>query len=252
MRKYRFILKDNPQTKNLINNTEQVFQIRKVLRIGVGDFIEGLWQNKVFQLKIVDLEIKQIKFQVIAVINQTEQLQTKIDLLLPILKSPDKIELILQKATELGVHEFQFINFEHSVKQNSNLLENKYERWQKIIEEAVEQSERTSIPVLHKNILNLANINIKPINSLLLAFIERIDFKLLSLKEKIQELKLEQLDYIQVIFGPEGGFSLNEKNILKQNGFQAYSLGNSILRSETAIISGLSLINYQLTGLEMS
>ena len=246
MRKYRFVLKNNPSETSLIDDLEQVFQIRKVLRLALGDYIEGLWQNTVFRLKIICLENKQIKFEIIDEISQVNHLKTKINLLLPILKNPDKTELILQKGTELGVHEFQFIDFEYSVKQNYNSRKTKYKRWQKIIEEAVEQSERNSIPTLHENILALKDFkNTKP-NCLLLAFIERIDFKLLIIKEKINELPLKQLDYIQVIFGPEGGFSPSEKDILKQNGFQAYSLGNSILRSETAIISGLSLINYQL------
>ncbi|MCK9615459.1 MAG: 16S rRNA (uracil(1498)-N(3))-methyltransferase [Candidatus Omnitrophica bacterium] len=157
----------------------------------------------------------------------------KITLGLPLLKE-QKIELILQRATELGVWAYQPFICERSIREHPS--SGKKERWIKIVQEATRQSSR----------LWLAQIN------------EIIDFETLikqdfSLKiaasiegQKIIDITKEKYRKILLMIGPEGDFSPQEYEKLKANGFIFLKLSENILRVETAAIMASGIINYFL------
>ena len=139
---------------------------------------------------------------------------------------------MIQKATELGVTKFLPIIFERTIVRKINK-----ERLEKVIIEAAEQSNRITVPIIEepqklKNFLS---------NDMDLIFTD-----LNSANTKIDPKKLTTKPSC-VIIGPEGDFSEEEREeILKFNGVQPIKINENILRSETAVISALSIINYAI------
>ena len=139
---------------------------------------------------------------------------------------------MIQKATELGVTKFLPIIFERTIVRKINK-----ERLEKVIIEAAEQSNRITVPSIEdpqklksflNNDMDLIFTDLNTVNT-------KIDIKKLTIKPTC------------VIIGPEGDFSEEEREeILKFNGVQSIKINENILRSETAVISALSIINYAI------
>ena len=161
-----------------------------------------------------------------------------ITLIIPVLKE-QKMDLILQKSTELGVTEIiPFIASRSVVKLNENDYSKKLERWGKIVKEAAEQSHRIDMP----NITSIKTIN--DLNCV------RGIKVVCSTKEKVKNIKLimkniETCDKINLVVGPEGGLTELEEEKLNKMGFETITLGNRILRVETVPLMLLSIINYE-------
>jgi 16S rRNA (uracil1498-N3)-methyltransferase len=138
---------------------------------------------------------------------------------------------MIQKATELGVTKFLPIIFDRTIVRKIN-----NERFQKIVVEASEQSNRLNVPVIEKaqNLKNFLKSN----------SMDLILTDLNSNNKKIDKSKLTNKP-ICIIIGPEGDFSESEREeILSFNGVQALKINDNILRSETAVISAISILNY--------
>ncbi len=138
---------------------------------------------------------------------------------------------MIQKATELGVTKFLPIIFDRTVVRKIN-----NERLEKIVIEASEQSNRLNVPEIEKaqNLKNFLNSN-----SMDLIFTD-----LNSKNKKVDKSKLTDKP-ICIIIGPEGDFSEAEREeILSFKGVQSLKINENILRSETAVISAISIINY--------
>ena len=149
------------------------------------------------------------------------------------------MDLILQKATELGVSSITPIITKRSIiKLKQSDYEKKIIRWKRIVKEASEQSHRIDIPDI---------LDIKQINDL--SEIDGYKF-VASTREKSKNIKLVMknlgiCDRINVVIGPEGGLSIEEEDMLNKLGFSSITLGNRILRVETVPLFILSVINYE-------
>ena len=138
---------------------------------------------------------------------------------------------MIQKATELGVTKFLPIIFDRTVVRKIN-----NERLEKIVIEASEQSNRLNVPEIEKS-QNLKNF----LNS---SSMDLIFTDLNSDNKKIDKSKLTDKP-ICIIIGPEGDFSeVEREKILSFKGVQSLKINENILRSETAVISAISIINY--------
>ena len=138
---------------------------------------------------------------------------------------------MIQKATELGVTKFLPIIFDRTVVRKINK-----ERLEKIVIEASEQSNRINIPIIEE----IQNLN----NFLKTYSMDLIFTDLNSNTKKIDKSKLTDRP-VCIIVGPEGDFSEAERReILSFSGVQAIKINENILRSETAVISAISIINY--------
>ena len=140
---------------------------------------------------------------------------------------------MIQKATELGVTKFIPIIFDRSIVRKINL-----NRIEKIIIEACEQSNRINIPMLEKsqNLKNFLGKNNKKIELI---------FTDLNTENKKLHIKKQTDKPLCIIVGPEGDFSEKErKEILSFEGVNKIKINENILRSETAAISALSIVNY--------
>ena len=250
---YRFFLKntilDNLRSQEIFelnekNEPEIFYQLTKVLRVRVGDKIvllnqaynQPFFDNYFFADMIAPKKLS-LKFE--KKIKNENELPFELGLVLSLPNKPDKLTFILQKATELGVKkitlvEADFSQFRHSLN---------IERLKKILMEAAEQSERAQIPFLdvQKKLKNyLLNVKTNEKSHLLVATSSfhspQNAFK--KAGNFSEYLKRGNLD---VLIGPEGGFSPQEKEIIAQMQLPCFSLGKRILRMETAVILSLGL-----------
>lgn len=230
----RYFAKDFIDDKPVLYDSD-IKHIIKVMRLVSGDYFEVVYDKMVYHCKIENT----IPFSYIIESASNEEDKT-IGLTVAVgLVQEQKMDLILQKLTELGVETIIPLKTERSiVKLDEIRFAKKLVRWQMICKEASEQSFRNVIP----NITNVMTIDdLKNID---------IDTKLVcSTKEKDNIINkyvdnLRKDDNIIFVIGPEGGLSANEEDKLNSYGYKSISLGNRILRVETATFFVASIINY--------
>lgn len=230
----RYFAKDFINDKPVLYDSD-IKHITKVMRLVKGDYFEVVYDKVVYHCKIENT----IPFSYIIESTSNEEDKT-IGLTVAVgLVQEQKMDLILQKLTELGVETIIPLKTERSiVKLDDIRFAKKLVRWQMICKEASEQSFRNVIP----NITNVMTIDdLKNVD---------IDTKLVcSTKEKDNIINkyvdnLSKDDNIIFVIGPEGGLSINEEEKLNSYGYNSISLGNRILRVETATFFVASIINY--------
>lgn len=161
--------------------------------------------------------------------------------LLLCLTQREKFEWILQKCTEIGVSTFTPVISSRSLVQSAREVEGKYERWQRIIREAAEQSHRGIVPVLKPAVRFDAALRLPEIEN---------DCRLIPWEEEhslgIRQVMSGHLPCrVTLTIGPEGGFSESEIVAAKSNGFIPVTLGPRILRMETAAVTAAALTLYE-------
>ena len=246
---YKFFIEPNQIENNKAYITgEDVNHIKNVLRCTIGEQIEICEKsdkpNK-YLVKIIDIDKDKIECEIIENIEINNEPQTKIHIFQGLPKA-EKMELIIQKCTELGVCSFTPVEMHRSiVKINNNDEKKKIDRWQKIAETAAKQSGREIIPKVN----NLIDINefVSICNKYDLVFVAYENENNTFLKD---ELKRFNGNSIAVLIGPEGGITEEEIDILKKTNAKIISLGKRILRTETAPIVISSIILYELGDME--
>ena len=156
----------------------------------------------------------------------------------------DKMELIIQKAVELGVHEVIPVATRRAVvKLDGKKEENKIRRWQAIAESAAKQSKRMYVPeVRHVMRFSEAVEHAKELDVVLLPYELAKDMK--ETKKIIDQIEPGQS--IGIFIGPEGGFDEEEVRMAADMGARAITLGKRILRTETAGLTVLSVLMFAL------
>ena len=224
-------------TKKLENNKfilsdDDLYHIKTVMRLKENDIVEVVYDEKVFEGIITSNGIV-----------KGNKLTDKIDhldvtLILPLLKE-NKIDLILQKATELGVTRIIPVHMQRSVvKLNSKEFVKKQERWSRICKEASEQSKRTDIPVI-EGLIDLKDLNV---DGLKIVCSTTENHK--TIKNVLKSY--DKCDKINIVIGPEGGLTEAEENLFVDMGFVKTSLGKLIMRVETVPIYIMSVLNYEM------
>ncbi len=227
---------------NLLNNNEYLlskddeYHIKKVMRMNIGEKIEIVDNKKVFICEIISFD--PVKAKVIEEVIENHENEKHI-ILVQSLVNETKMDYVLQKGTELGINEFYAFKAHNSVIKENEKSNKKIIRWQKIVKEASEQSKRNIIPKVN-NIVDIKELcNILADVKLLLTVNEVTK----NIKNILKEIK--KYDTLIIVVGPEGGFTKEEEKILIQNGFISTSLGSRVLRSETAGMVAISMINYE-------
>lgn len=210
-----------------------IHHIKKVMRMQKGNCIEVVYSEKIYTCKLDN----DFSYIIEKVSNEKSDLSKELIVAVGLVKE-QKMDLILQKLTELGVSKIIPVNMERSiVKLDSKKEEKKLERWNMICKEASEQSKRTSITIVN-DIINLKDlIDIKVDKKLVCSTTE--NFNMIH-----EELDDKNYESVLVVIGPEGGISPKEEIYLEQNGFTRISFGQLILRVETACIYMASIFNY--------
>jgi len=242
----RFFLTPNDFKNDIVHFPPNfAHQILHVLRLGDGDQVEVLNnQGWVFQVRlIIEAGNPQVTGKVLESAKALTEPEAELALCFG-LSSRDKVELILQKGTEVGVSAFYPFVSSRTLVQSIDLSPNKMTRWERIIREAAEQSHRGKIPEL------------KPPMDYAACITETAHTHSLSLlaweeASPVDETICHGLTFLQrrtiaLFIGPEGGFTHDEVKLAKEKGCRLVSLGPRILRMETAAIVLPALVLYEL------
>lgn len=157
----------------------------------------------------------------------------------------EKLEWVLQKATELNVDTIYLVSTANCVaKYDDKKLQSKVSRWEKIMLEAAQQCGRNQLPTLVVG-ETLSQVLTIEADALKLVAYENEDGH--TIKTALQSVHTNQtITDILICIGPEGGYQEKEINAIIESGGKLVSLGKTILRAETAAIGSLAMIQYEL------
>ena len=207
----------------------QSHYLSKVMRIKENEVFSLFNSNGEWEAKILKISKSIVEFKITKQLRQKENTKELWLAFSPIKSNYQNF--MIQKATELGVTKFLPIIFDRTVVRKINK-----ERLEKIIIEACEQSNRINVPAIEdaQNLKSFLKNNL----------MDLIFTDLNSDNQKIDKSKLTN-KAICIIIGPEGDFSETEREeILDFKGVQPIKISENILRSETAVISAISIVNY--------
>jgi 16S rRNA (uracil1498-N3)-methyltransferase len=219
-------------------------QVRHVLRLRAGERAILLDNSgREFVVELGDTAGRAIEARVLE--SRPAPAEPRVRLTLyPALLKGDKFEWLLQKGTELGVAAFQPVLCERSVRTGAG--DGKAERWRRIIREAAEQSERGIIPSLGAIMPFAAALDtLRPDALTLIPYEEE---RRLSLRAALTAQPAAS--HVNLLIGPEGGFTPEEVTAVQAHGALAVTLGPRILRAETASIAAVAAIMYALQQME--
>lgn len=244
MRLYRFFVGDeinvgkNELSISHINNKELIDQLTKVLRVKPGDLLTLIRTPETkpfveFNYKVINAHKKEVSLHLVEQKENKSEFSNDLNLAVCIPNKPDKLSFIIQKATELGVKTIQLLTSDFT-----NLKHNlRTDRLEKIAKEAAEQSERGMVPII-KTELSLREFLKNSDDKKIFVALERAN-------SNNQTPPVFPDEEITILIGPEGGFSDDEKALIEKSNAQIFSLGNRILRMETAMMLALGLASLQ-------
>ena len=239
---HRFYFNEVDKDSEFIEFSGEIsHQIINVLRMKSSDFVEvfnGEGLNAITKINVENSGTKVIA----KVISQKNVLESnlKIDVYQSIIKS-SKLELTIEKLTELGISSFSPIITERSQKKDIiSLSDNKINRLKKISIESAEQSGKSFVPEI-RNIEKFANLLMDKNLSNPFLFYENNEGS-----ESLNDINLNEYkdSNLSIFIGPVGGFSENEINLSRDSGFRIVNIGDTILKSDTAAIVSCALLRY--------
>ena len=224
-------------TGNDVNHIVNVLRMKKDEELWISD------KEKEYHCVIENAGENEVLLHILYVQEPDYELQNRIYLFQGLPKA-DKMELIIQKAVELGAYSVVPVSTRRCVvKLDNKKAEKKVSRWQQIAESAAKQSKRMLIPNVHQ-VLSFKEA---------LKYAESMDIRLIpyELAKGMQETKeilaaIEQGQSIGIFIGPEGGFEEKEVETAISEGAKPITLGKRILRTETAGLAILSVLMFQL------
>lgn len=223
---------------------EQEHHMVKVMRMNIEECCEIVDENEqLYIAKIV--QVSPLELVIVEHKEQNVELPIEVSIFVGLSKG-DKLETIVQKATELGVHTIVPVEMKRNmVKWTKDKSQKKIERLQKIAQEAAEQSHRLHVPkVLDLMTLKESVVLAKQSTKALVAFEEVA--KEGEAATLVQTLtSLQKGDSIAFYFGPEGGFDIQEIDYFNSQEIYSCALGPRILRAETAPMYALAAVSYQ-------
>lgn len=223
-----YSLPQNISKNKITIEGEEYSHITKVMRHSVKDELyvtDG--EGKIYSCLITEINKNNIKLEIKNIQSYENRLKN-ICFCIPKLKNNDRLEFALEKSTELGITKFFIFDSERTISRTD-----KVERWKKILLSAMKQSLNSFLPKIEvhnfNNIINLPGI--------------KIGFEQSSIN-RIDNLKLNPDNKYYLIFGPEGGLSKKELIFFEKENI--YKIADNRLRTETAVITTASIINFNL------
>jgi len=217
-------------TTSLLNK-EQTHYVVNVMRLKRGANLNFFNRNGEWKSEVIFLNKDRVEVKFLEKIKQSSNL-SKIDLAICLIKK-NPMENILQKATELGVNKIIPI-----ISERTEVKELNHERAKRIVIEATEQSNQLAPPEI-TSVIKLKDFlkNFNETTKLLFADVNS--------KENLKAEDLQKFKSLCILIGPEGDFSPEEReSILQQRSVKPFTLSRNILRSDTAVISAISLVNF--------
>ena len=241
---YQFFVEDvQISEKDVIIEGSDVNHIKNVLRMKCGEKIRiSSTSGRNFHCEIAEFSGEIVRADILEELEENTELPNQIYLFQGLPKS-DKMELIIQKAVELGVHGIIPVSMKNCVvKLDDKKAVSKVNRWQEIAKSAAKQSKRSLIPAVELPMsYKLAVERAKGLDVVLVPYENERGMQ--ATREVMEGIKPGQS--IGIFIGPEGGFDSSEIELVKDNS-HLISLGNRILRTETAGLATLAMLIYQL------
>lgn len=230
---HRFYLENPSISQNVveIRDGRITFQMSKVLRMRTGDEFSFFGKDtKEYKAKVLEIDRKKVIASIVEPIQSKTESSLNISLFQAIPKKPALFELVVQKATELGVTAIFPLITERT--EGRRML--KFERLMTIATEAAEQCGRVTVPTIHHPI-KFSDVLKKP-NTYLAYELENT--------KNLQDFlpAIDKADEANIVIGPEGGLSNAEVAEAKKAKVPTFSLGKRILRTETAAITALGCL----------
>ena len=243
---YQFFVEPSQiSDKTVIIEGGDVNHIKNVLRMKPGEEIavSNGQDGKEYRCGIVNIEEDRVVCELRFVKEDGLELSSRVHLFQGLPKA-DKMELIIQKAVELGVYEIIPVETKRAVvKLDAKKAKQKTERWQAIAEAAAKQSKRRIVPEVKEPVSSVQALKLAEDME-----VKLIPYELADGMERTKEIisNLPQGADIAVFIGPEGGFEEAEIEKAKACGVEPITLGKRILRTETAGFTVMAWIMYQL------
>lgn len=223
----------------MINDVDNYRHIARSLRARVGEKLLLIDEKQIqYEVVITEINSKEIKCEIQKSYPSNRDLEFDLYLAQSPLRSDAQLT-VMEKATELGVRAVYPV-----ITDNCALKVDKHEKWQRVMVEASKQCERAKIPTCYP-ITNIEEV-LKQDFDKVIVFAERSTEK--SLKTYLRENPIKKGDKILVIIGPEGGFSEREFDFFRKQNLPLITLGDLILKAETAVITALGDIIYEYQG----
>ena len=245
-----FVSPDTFERQPVVLTGDQAHQVRRVLRMRLGEravLLDGRgWAYEGLLIAVNDADVR---FQVSQRWQESGEPRTQITLLQAVLKG-ERFGWVLQKGTEVGVSAFMPVICERNVVDDMEAIEDKRERWERIIQEAAEQSGRAFLPqLLPAQLFQQAaqpglltnGAGASPPLRLMLWEGE----KEASLSDTLTGCNFASGARIQVLIGPEGGFTEEEVRLARSYGIRTITLGPRILRADTAGVVAAAIILHE-------
>jgi len=225
-----FISPDSIKNGNFeITDTPIIHQMTKVLRFQVGENLELLDNTgKIYAAEVTDISKKKVSGIINNVTDVPDRPKFNINLCIALLKG-DKLDLVFQKGTELGISMFTPMITTNCVKKSSK----NSDRWLKIVQEASEQSNRTQVPVIN-DVMKFEEV-IEKYSPGFICY-EPAGAKLRDKENPIGE-------DLNIYIGPEGDFTEAELEAALIKKLEPVNLGSNRLRAETAAITAMAILN---------
>lgn len=223
---------------------QDVNHIRNVLRMKPGEKVgirDGISRNYVCELET--MEADEIRARILSEEADSSELPSRLYLFQGLPKS-DKMELIVQKAVELGAAEVIPVAMKNCVvKLDAKKAAAKTARWQEIAKSAAKQSKRSRIPVVREPVNYREAVALAGELDVVLLPYEN-ERGMAATREVMERIAPGQS--VGIFIGPEGGFDPSEIALAKEEGMHLVSLGKRILRTETAGLATLSILMYHI------
>ena len=244
---YKFFVKKNQIKENQIEIIgTDVNHIANVLRMKNKEKIQICTKetSRNYLVEISKIQEDKIITTIVEELLTQNESNVEIDLFQGFPKA-DKMELIIQKTTEIGINKIIPVEMQRCVvKLDEKDAKKKIDRWQKIADAAAKQSKRDKIPqIMNKIKLKELPSFINEYDTFLVAYEEE---KNITLKKELKNIKPKEKYKIGILIGPEGGIEKQEIKLLRESGAKIVTLGKRILRTETAPIVMVSNILYEL------
>ena len=217
----------------------QAEHMARVLRAQPGMEADVVAGGHVFHAEVAAVCSHEIRFNLVAEVRADPALP--VTLVLAVYKF-DRMEWVLEKATELGVAAVAPVIARRTEKHLAEAAESRVERWRRIVHEAAQQSRRSDVPLIYDPAPLAVRVRAASESTrIVLAEQERTTTLRHALDEAVAAAE-EEMPTLEIAIGPEGGWAPEEEALFDANGWRAASLGPRILRAETAAIAALAVV----------
>ena len=239
-----FFINSKSVNGNIVEFSEDYKHLVKSLRLRAGEKLKLIDENSTsYETEVKDIKPSSIVAEIKKSYQSTRELGFDLYLAQVPLRS-DAQNLLIEKATELGVVKVYPLISKNCALSNS-VIEKKVDKWGKIMVESSKQCERAKIPTCAEPIDFESLLKSEKFDKII-AFCERNTE--ISLKEYLRENPIKKGEKVLVIIGPEGGFSQKEFDMFKSHNLPVVSLGDLILKADTAVTVALGDIVYEYKG----